>query len=216
MEISLKRLLVIHIASGFTALLSGLLAMAVVKGGKTHRKAGKIFFVSMLAVTASAFVISILKNNQFLLLIAIFSFYNNYFGYRAIKNKKLSPSTLDWVVVGFGTLNTFFMIYSMNIVLMVFGVISLTLVIRNCLTFMKVNRGEKLPELAWLKFHIGMMMGAYTATITAFVVVNSSALDFLSLPNWLPWFLPGVILAPLSAYFTRKYTVTPLGKSDAK
>lgn len=206
MEIFLKILLAFHILSGFTALTTGCIAMIVVKGGKVHRLFGKIFFYSMLAVTASALIISVIKHNQFLFLIAIFSFYNNYMGYRAVKNKSLQPSQRDWAVLFLGAVNTFFMIYAMNVVLIVFGLINLTLVIRTCRTYIQVTQKRELSPLSWLKYHIGMMMGAYTATITAFVVVNSGAFEFLELPYWLPWFLPAAVLTPLSIYFTRKYT----------
>jgi hypothetical protein len=206
MEKVLRVLLIIHILSGLISLTSGCIAMAVKKGGKTHRLSGKIFFCSMLGVTASALIISLARNNGFLLMIAIFSFYQNYMGYRAIKNKSLRPSTSDWLVLFCGAVNTFFMINSMNIVLMVFGGISFFLVARNLSTNLKAKRGQTLQPLAWLKLHIGMMMGAYIATITAFVVVNSRFFAALNLPEWLPWLLPILVLVPLLAYFTKKYT----------
>ncbi|MES2679075.1 MAG: DUF2306 domain-containing protein [Bacteroidota bacterium] len=212
MEIVLRVLLFTHILFGVLALTSGCAAIAVKKGGKTHRLAGKIFFYSMLGVTASAFIISVAKNNGFLLMIAVFSFYQNYMGYRAIKNKGLIPSSLDWMVLFCAAVNTFFMIWSMNIVLMVFGGISLFLVLGNLRINLKTKRKEVLHPLRWLKLHIGMMMGAYIAAITAFVVVNAGIFAFLNLPEWLPWLLPTLILVPLMGYLTKKYTVKTVGK----
>ncbi|HOZ86903.1 MAG TPA: DUF2306 domain-containing protein [Bacteroidia bacterium] len=213
MEKVLRVLLIIHILSGLISLTSGCIAMAVKKGDKTHRLSGKIFFCSMLGVAASALIISLAKNNGFLLMIAIFSFYQNYMGYRAIKNKSLRPSPSDWLVLICGAVNTFFMISSMNIVLMVFGGISFFLVARNLSTNLKTKRGQTLQPLSWLKLHIGMMMGAYIATITAFVVVNSRFFASLNLPQWLPWLFPTLLLVPLMGYFTKKYTSKTVGKS---
>jgi len=211
-DITLKILLVIHIISGFLTLLNGCISIAVKKGGKVHRLAGKIFFFSMLGVTVTALVISIAKNNQFLLLIAIFSFYQTYMGFRAVKDKSLKPSKLDRIVLFFGALNTFFMIYSMHIVLMIFGGIGLFLVVGNLRVNLLVQRKKNLPQLSWLKRHIGMMMGSYISTVTAFVVVNSGLFASLHVARWLPWLLPSVTLFPWIVYFTRKYAAAPLKK----
>ena len=131
MQFFLKTLLVLHIFTGFLALLFGFIAIIVKKGGKVHRLVGKIFFFSMLGVTASALLISLIKKNQFLLFIAIFSFYQNYMGYRALKEKSLEPLPIDWLVLIVGSVNALFMLCSFNIVLMVFGTINLLLVSGN-------------------------------------------------------------------------------------
>ncbi len=206
METILKLLLFIHISTGALALICGCVALSVKKGNSVHKRTGKIFFYSMLAVTGSSFIISIVKSNHFLLMIAVFSFYQNYMGNRAVKNKTLSPSNADWLVLGGGAVNTLLMIISGNIILTVFGAISIVIVTRNFTAFVRAKQQPGLPPKAWLKMHIGMMTGTYIATITAFVVVNSGFFDFLNLPHWLPWFTPTMILVPLLIYFTRKYT----------
>lgn len=206
MDIFLKVLLFLHIAGGVLSLTSGALAIAAAKGHKLHKSSGKIFFICMLVVTSSAFIISILKTIPFLLYISVFSFYQNYMGYRAQRNKSLAPSPADWFVLGLAAINTVFMIGSLMPVLMVFGCISLALVIGNLRTNFSLLKKNAPPPQAWLKRHIGMMMGAYIATVTAFIVVNSNLFAALNLPQWLPWLLPSALLAPLSVYFTRKYT----------
>lgn len=194
-----------HIISGFLALFCGCISVISKKGGKTHRTSGKVFFSSMLGVCFTSVFISIVKDNRFLLLIGVFSFYLNFGGYRAIKNKSLKPAILDWVILLIAAINTFFMVYSMNTVLMVFGGICFYVIVRNLMTNMKVLQGETLPELAWLRWHIGMMMGAFIATATAFLVVNMDSINFMNLPTVVCWLLPTFVLLPLSVYYSRKY-----------
>lgn len=89
MDIIYKILLYTHIISGGLALVSGSIAMITKKGQKAHRIAGKIFFYSMLLICFSAINISIIKSLSFLLMIGIFALFQNYFGFRSIKNKLL-------------------------------------------------------------------------------------------------------------------------------
>lgn len=198
--------LVLHIISGFLSLLAGFFSMLAPKGKTLHRASGRIFFYSMLGVTGSALIISVAKHNSFLLMIGIFSFYQNYSGYRAIKNKSLRPAWHDWLVLAAGAVNTFFMIYSLQLVLMVFGGISCFLVINNLKDNLAVLRGRVMQPLSWLRRHIGMMTGAYIAAITAFVVVNTGLFASLPIPGWLPWLLPSMILGPMIGFYIRKYT----------
>jgi len=205
MDIFLNITLLIHIVFGFLALLSGIVAMTSRKGLNVHRLAGKIFVLSMLGVSISAISISILKNNQFLLLIGVFAFYQNYNGYRAIKNKTLKPSLFDWIVFSITVINTYVMIYTTNIILMVFGGICTLLIIGQLRIFVLVIRGKEIPKLQWLRQHVGMMVGSYIATITAFLIVNIKKFN----PIWLPWLAPTFILVPLIIYWTKKYSVKP-------
>ena len=205
MEISYKITLYLHILSGCLALLSGSISVISKKGGKVHRNSGKLFFYSMIGVCFSSVFISIVKNNQFLLMIGLFSFYLNYMGYCAIKNKSLRPNFVDWFILVIAALNSFFMIYSMNVVLMVFGALGFYTLIQNLHTNIKVLRHEVLEERLWLKRHIGMMMGAFTATFTAFLVVNSNYFSPISFPQWIVWLAPTFVLSPLAVFYTRKY-----------
>jgi hypothetical protein len=94
----------------------------------------------------------------------------------------------------------------LQLVLMVFGAIGFVLAIRHWLVYIHLRRGHPPTGLAWLKMHIGMMMGAYIATVTAFVVVNYKIFSFLHLPDWFFWLFPSMVLSPFIVYWTRKYT----------
>lgn len=211
-----KIALALHIISGFLALSSGLFSVIFKKGGIWHRRSGKVFFYSMLGVCFSSFYISILKSNQFLFHIGIFSLYMNYFGFMAVKNKSLKPKPLDWPILIAAGINCIFMLLSGNIVLMVFGGICVYTLLQNIRVIVAVLRGKELQPFAWLRMHIGMMMGAFIATTTAFLLVNVESLPFEHLPYWFTWFLPAVLLLPLSIYYTRRYVIQPQRRFEEK
>ena len=201
MENLYKLFLWIHILSGFTALLSGFIAIVAKKGKKLHQKAGKAFFTGMILVCISATLISIMKHNQFLLHIGIFSFFLVYSGYRSVKNKSLKPSVFDALVIIMAIINCLMMLCTNQVVLIVFGALGSFLAIRDAKLLHDVKNNKIIQKNVWIIRHIGMMLGGYIATFTAFLVVNVS---LESLP-WLPWLVPTIIGSPLIAYWTKKY-----------
>ena len=201
METIYKIFLGIHILSGFTALVFGFLAIVSQKGRKVHQKAGLTFFFGMIMVCVSAILISLMKDNRFLLHIGIFSFYLVYSGYRSIKNKSLNPSIMDWVLLLTTFANCLAMVLSGQLVLIVFGVLGTSLAAQDAKLFYDIIKQKEILKNKWLLRHISMMLGGYIATFTAFLVVNIS---LESLP-WLPWLLPTIVGTPLIAYWTKKY-----------
>jgi uncharacterized membrane protein len=193
--------LFLHIASGMTALFTGLVAMTARKGGTIHRRAGLVFFYAMLLVSASALTIAVPKENLFLVFIAIFALYQNLSGYRAIHNKSRVPRWYDWLITAVGGINGILMLLTGNIVLMVFGGISALLASGDVYLYAKVVRGVTIGKKEWLRQHIGMMTGTYIATSTAFLVVNIKEFD----PYWVPWLLPTAIGVPFLSYMSRKH-----------
>jgi hypothetical protein len=204
MELFLKITLMAHIICGFTALAMGIFALAARKGQKLHRAAGKVFFYSLLGVSATAITIASIKSNDFLFMIGIFAFFQNYSGYRSIKNKTLKPNIADWLVLLIAAINSVYMLCSLKLVLMVFGGISASLVISDARLFVSITRGRAAGKKQWLLRHIGMMTGAFIATATAFVVVNVRHAN----PPWLPWLLHTAILVTIIIYWTRKVEKT--------
>jgi len=198
----LTLILFIHVLSGFLALGFGLLAIVSKKGRKTHVLTGRVFFYLMLSVAVTAVIVSLFKLNLFLLLIAGFAFYQNVSGYRSVKNKGMRPNWIDWSTTIIGLITGIIMISTLNIVLIIFGSISLFLAITDIRLYYTVMKGKQLSPLVWLSRHLGMMMGTYIATFTAFVVVNIHNVD----PAWIPWLAPTVIGVPLMRYWDWKYT----------
>ena len=92
-------LLPIHISAGAIALLCAALAVSSEKGKKIHVLSGRTYFWCMIAIFLTAIPMSIINNNIFLFLIAIFSFYLAFAGMRFARNRKGIATTLDWIAV---------------------------------------------------------------------------------------------------------------------
>lgn len=203
MEITLKLSLWIHIAAGMIALVSGAIAIGSKKGQKIHKLNGKIYFWTMIAVVATGLIISIYKDITFLLLIAIFSLYMTFTGYRVLQKKSGNANIVDWLMAIAGLITVIYMLISLNVILIVFAVILATFVIPDLLRFLKIISISKNLHLI---LHISRMMGAYIATVTAFIVVNVSFN-----PAWVIWLAPTAVGSIAINYFIRKYN-----KADRK
>jgi len=97
----LRILLAVHIACGFTGFVCAPVALATAKGGKTHRRWGKIYFWAMAGVAATALTLSFALPIYFLAMVAVFSFYACFAAYRILYLKDLykgaKPLLLDWL-----------------------------------------------------------------------------------------------------------------------
>ncbi|MBL0258758.1 MAG: hypothetical protein IPQ03_15040 [Bacteroidetes bacterium] len=132
-------ILIIHIICGFTAFIVAPIAMAVKKGSAAHRKWGKIFFWAMCGVCAAALIMAPMHKNLFLTLVAVFSFYMAFSGYRVLYRKNLQNwrqvAFIDWFVVSINALFSLALIYlGIKTINSAFGVISLVSVFSDCLT----------------------------------------------------------------------------------
>jgi hypothetical protein len=95
----IRILLAIHIAAGSVALFVVPIVLAVRRGGKNHRRFGIAFVYAMGIVALTAFVVAPYFRDYFLLLIAIFSSYLTFCGWRALARKRpeKQPATpIDW------------------------------------------------------------------------------------------------------------------------
>ena len=195
--------LIIHIISGFTGLVSGTVAISKTNSLKTHKIAGKVFFYAMLFIFITSTLMCLMKTNHFLLLIGFFSFYLTCTGLRILQLKsgtknKLEPTFVDYVIsitgISVGILIlifAYFLFQSNNnfgIVSLFFGSISI---------FLGVSDGRKFTKtftnkFHWINTHAMRMAGAYVATVTAFIVVNIQINQ-----GWILWILPSLIIIPI-------------------
>lgn len=207
-------LLVIHIVSGFSALLLGAMAAVSRKGGKYHLQSGKWYSYAMYIVGASAIAMTQIKPNTFLFTVGVFTLYLTYGGQRAIFYYRLkeayksrwidyAPMVIGLVVaIAMVTLPVIDMIQRgvANIsVMMVFGFILLIFTSRDLMEVIKrpvYAEGNK----NWLIRHIGLISGAYIATITAFLVTNVHLQ-----PGWLVWLAPTAVGSFLIARTSRSW-----------
>lgn len=213
-------LLALHIVAGFIALATGGIALAASKGRNTHNLSGRIFFYAMMLVTLTALLLSLIKDLSFLLMIAVFSGYMAYTGYRAMHffRKQKHLTIIDKTLWGCATLFALWMLLhalqlsfplpswqfrfdSFALILMVFGLILGRFVLQD---FFACHSPSTSTKNQWLPLHIVRMCGAYIATFTAFLVVNVTVQ-----PAFIPWLLPTLLGTPLISYFIRKYQTKP-------
>ncbi len=212
MELVLKILLYIHIGAGMWALVVAPIAMVTEKGGKRHKLSGKIYFWAMTVSISTAIVIAVYKFIPFLLMVAVFSYYSVFQGYRTLFHKSLhlgrGIKTIDWVALAVnGLFNLAFVIwgfwhiyagdwgfFAYLAVGFGFGGLAITR------TNFKLFKTPPSDKNHWLFTHINGMVGGYIATLTAF---SATTLSFL--PGIVAWIWPTVIGAPLIAYWIRRY-----------
>lgn len=205
MEQIIRIFIYIHAFFGGIALLSGLASIIFVKGSLKHKRAGKIFSYGMVISSLISLPICWLPNheNNFLFLIGIFTIYLVISGNRVLlfKNKeeanytdKLVASLMFMASLFMISFGTYFLLKnnSVGILYLLFGLTALLNSIRDFKFFKNIEKTKILS------FHIGKMVGAYIASVTAFLV---AALKFEGL---LYWILPTIIGTIFIVYWTKK------------
>lgn len=192
-EKTIQILIYFHAAMGGLGLLSGSVALFASKGNQAHRKSGLVFFFSMLLSGLTALIITVLPDheNPFLMAIGIFSLYFVLSGFRALKYKSGVQSFLFDKLIAYTMLLTAFLMVvvplivrsQINVVLVVFAVIGAILSFRD----LRIIRHPERLKKAWLKLHLGKMIGGYIAATTAFIVVNQL------IPGIYGWFVPSLL-----------------------
>ena len=198
-----------HIIGGSIALLSAAIALATKKGGSQHKFFGKLYVSGMLAVFLSAVPLAVLKNNVFLLLIGVFSFYLVFSGFRFARNKTGQPRIWDWVAISLILLSAIGMwvvsysFYRVEngqwVTLFIFGAIATILGTTDAATWAKREATGKKR----IARHLTNMMAGTIATVTAALVVNVST-D----PVWIAWIAPTVVITPIIVFWNKRILST--------
>ena len=198
-----------HIAAGVVALFAGGIALATEKGGRRHRRAGRVYVASMGVVVATVFPLYAVEQaffRTFLVLVAVFSGYFALSGYRALARKRPNDETdrVDWaaavavavasLVLGAWGVTVVAGGDSFGVVMVVFGAIGVLVGASDLRAF---RAGS---EDSWLVSHLSRMVGAYIATVTAVSVVNLEAA-----PAVVAWLWPTAAGVPLILYWQAKY-----------
>jgi len=213
METLIVTLRWIHIVAGTLALGLAPAAMLTVKGGRAHRRWGKIYFWSMAVVAATAVILGLWRPKIFLALLAVFSFYLAFSAYRALFRKRPAPGqgprAIDWAaalvtfsasaaLVVLGLLQPGPSWKRVGFVPVVFGALGIVL---SGLDVWKFAR-PPADKNAWWFDHMGGMLGSYIATVSAFSVVN-----FTFLPTAVRWLWPTAIGIPLITLWIIYYKI---------
>ncbi len=213
----IKSLLGVHIAAGSTAFVMAPLALLTAKGGKAHRRWGKVYFWSMAVVASTAMVLALYRPVLFLALVAVFSFYAAFSAYRILFLKNLprgeKAAWPDWAAAIFTFASSFALAWLglvkpalvQNLVIpsIVFGIVGMALAAKSIWLFLHPPK----EKMFWWYEHLGNMLGSYIAAWTAFSVVTIGRYVH---GGWLIWVLPTAIGVPAisltTAYYKRKFT----------
>ena len=209
--------LTVHVTAGAGAFVLAPMALLTAKGGKAHRRWGRIYFWCMAVVGFTALVMAIYRPILFLALVAVFSFYAAFAAYRVLGQKeawKGAPvvHALDWgaAIVCFAASAALAllgairpeMVANLRIPAIVFGAIGMSISGRAMRRFMH----PPAEKMFWWYAHLQGMIGSYIAAWTAFCVVTIGPLLHGA---WWVWIAPISIGLPAilatTAYYQRKF-----------
>jgi uncharacterized membrane protein len=206
----------VHITAGVTAFVMAPLALATAKGGKAHRRWGKIYFWAMAVVASTALVLAFYRPILFLALVAIFSFYAAFSAYRVLFHKKMPQGQRvtwpDWIAAILTFLSSLALallgavkpalVQNLGIPAMLFGGIGMWLGAKSAWQFLHPPK----EKMFWWYEHLTGMLASYIAAWTAFSVTTIGRFVH---GGWIIWVLPTLIGSPAialtSAYYRKKF-----------
>lgn len=214
-EILAQVILSIHVIAGASTLVTGPIAIFYnFRDPRKHRIVGKVFFYAMFIVATSAIFMFLKQPEriflQFLLGISLLVLAGIFRGVRSIflmKGGKVS--SFDWAYTALLGLNAVFMLSmsawhfaagTMIAFPILFGVFGTMCALDTWKNWKIFNNPEILHKLDWMRLHLTTMLGAFTASTTAFTV--NVAPEFM--PWWAQWFGPTLLLLPFQFYFGGK------------
>jgi len=211
LEMIIQSLRWTHIIAGFMAFFVAPVALITQKGGLAHRRWGKVYFWAMTVGTITALIVAAYRPNIFLLLIALFSFYLSFTGYRVLSRKRPDQgqraTMLDWsvtlltllasmIMLGLGFYNPSRNAMRLEPLFAVFGFLGTTGAASDIKKFVRPPQ----EKYAWWFDHMSGMVASYIAAVSAFSVVN-----FNFLPPLVRWLWPTAIGVPLLTIWIRSY-----------
>ena len=202
-----KPLLYLHILAGFISLGIAYVLLFIKKGNKRHKKLGMIYVYGMTTIFVTAIPLSLLGEfNPFLFVIAIFSFYLAFSGYRQGRDRNGAREQID-KALGIFITGTSILFYSMAVSLyliedpmwitsVIFGSIALVFSIND---FRRMKIVERPNFYDKTNLHLNLMLAGTIATTTAFIVTIE---PFSTL--WLNWVAPTIVGTPIIIYFSNR------------
>ena len=198
-------LLFLHIAAGAVALAAAAVALSTAKGRAHHVRAGRVYAAAMALVCVTALPLAVLGADVVLLLVAVFSFYLVFAGWRFARNASGRPRPVDWAaaavmgVTGLGMWGHGAVLFlrgdSQWVTMAAFGFIAAAL----SAVDLRYHRASPRPGRQRVARHLTNMLAGTIATVTAVVVVNVH-----TRPAWLAWILPTLLITPLIAWWNRR------------
>jgi uncharacterized membrane protein len=217
----MRAFLGVHITAGGGAFVLAPLALITAKGGKAHRLWGSIYFWCMAIVASTALVMAAYRPILFLALVAIFSFYAAFSGYRVLGQKSAWKGAavvrrLDWAAailcfaasLALAVLGAVRpeLVQNLRIPAIVFGAVGMRISGRSMWRFTH----PPAEKMFWWYAHLQGMIGSYIAAWTAFSLVTIGPLLHAA---WWLWIVPISVGIPAivitTAYYQRKFAPRP-------
>jgi uncharacterized membrane protein len=206
----------LHIVAGVVALTTFTVPILVAKGSRLHRRFGWAYVVAMIVASVASWVIAPLRmlerpadrwpSSIFLAYVGLMSFTAAVYGVRILRQKTRAaphPLGLDYVPALLLAAATPAMIGYSVLADFTLGVLFPALGFLVAIPQLQTLRATPSTRRFWLAGHIGAMLIACIATLTAFLVVNASRyVDGAMLT--VAWFLPTIVLTPLMVRWQRK------------
>lgn len=209
MEQAIKILIYVHAFFGGIGLITGIGSIIVKKGGNLHRRMGKLFSIGMITSSSISIPICWMPKhlNLFLFLIGIFTIYLVLAGNRALTFKlksKTEADRIDKLISGAMLFASVIMIsigiycvlnsITNGILFVFFGGFGFYMTIKDFMFFKNLSKTKN----KCLTQHIGKMIGALIASITAFIVAG------IGIGNLIAWITPSIIGTLYIIYWSRK------------
>ncbi|WP_316634726.1 hypothetical protein [uncultured Flavobacterium sp.] len=213
MEATIKILIYIHAFFGGIGLITGIGSVLVKKGGSLHKKMGELFSIGMITSSLISIPICWMPKHQniFLFLIGLFTIYLVISGNRFLSFKrKTKADFMDKLISGsmlfFSVIMISIGLYCQlnavenGILFTFFGGFGLYMTVKDFMFFRDLSVSNK----NWLSKHIGKMIGALIASITAFIIAG------IGIGNVISWMTPSILGTIYIFYWNRKIAPKPI------
>jgi uncharacterized membrane protein len=222
MELIDQVLLKSHVLAGALALLTGILCMVTRKGGKNHRRIGKVYFWSMAWVFVSVVLLAIFfRFYFFFFVIAVLSFYAAFSGYRVLFRKRVEAATAVDHLTAYITLAAGIALVAVSVLAMmnlmptaaitagasvdtILGLLFGGMTAASAVNELRLMRTPQADRRWWWYHHMDRMLSSYVAAMTAFMVQMGVRLAPPEIA-WIFWVAPSAIGVPLIAYWKMWY-----------
>lgn len=202
----------VHAGLGGVCLVSGVLALTSKKAKGRHPAAGRVFAVSLALTFAAILVNIVVRENVFMLGLGWLALYAGAEGWRALLRSQdrlgPKPTTTDYLLGGVtGLLSVGLAAFGVSVFMITGNVMGLVCVgfalLAASLVWASRNRWKAPPSKPeWLAVHIRMMLGAFSAAVTAFLAIQLSGR--LGGFEWVVWVAPTLLLSRYGSYEARR------------
>ncbi|MEP7142350.1 MAG: hypothetical protein ABI707_05755 [Ferruginibacter sp.] len=211
-----------HITAGTIALLFGIIALTTRKGGRTHKRVGKLFLMLLIFVIITGLLgVFVFNRNTFLLVITVLSAYNGFSGYRILQTKSNEPKLPDISVAIISLISVSYFLYYFNSIGMIWAPVIIYSTVGALLFLITYDFARYLIPRAkykklWLYEHIYKMIGAFTALLAAFI--GTVFVKYQPYSQVLPSVLGILLQIGFIVYYYRKdnHAIQELNNNDKK